>query len=807
VMAGTDPLAADTDGDGVPDGLDVDPTVDSCLDAALPVAWFHDADLDGVGAGAVWFFACPSLAFPPDAAAPLSGDCDDTNPLVTLGEPWYVDEDGDGAGDPDLEGLFCVPPGGDWVSSDTDCDDSDPRIRPGRPEACDGIDNDCDGGVDEGFPARLWYVDSDADDFGRGDPVASCEPPAGSWTDEDGDCDDSRDDIYPGAEEICGDAIDQDCQDGDLLCHGSDGDGDGFCDGESCVDGAMPGDCDDLDPAINPWAAEICNGIDDDCNARVDDGLSPDEDEDGRTALGACGGTADDCNDAVGTIFPGAEETCNGIDDDCDTVIDEGLFVDGDGDGWPAAGGCGIAVADCDDDDPAINPGVEEIPSNGVDDDCDGEVDEDPQYTDDDGDGYCEAAVCNDGSLTGDCDDANAAISPAAIEVLDGLDNDCDGVIDELGTEDLDGDGFTPTEGDCNDTDPLVSPEAEERCNGLDDNCDGLVDASELDLDSDGWRLCDGDCDDNDPRARPYLAEDCSDGIDNDCDGTIDQDSDNDGDGVTTCEGDCRDQEKDGASVHPGADETCNDIDDDCDGVVDEGFDLDGDGVQSCEACNVEVCDCDDLDALSSPGNSEVCGDGRDNDCDGTTDVDEDRDLDGWGTCEGDCNDADPFVSPGASEVCDGRDNDCDGFTDETFDNDEDGYLACAGDCDDFDATSFFGNEEACDMADNDCNGVVDDPWPDGDGDAVSVCAGDCDDTSPKIYPGADEVCGDGIDNNCNGRTDWADKPCDVAQVAPPRWFCQSTGPLPGSAWLVVGGMLVALRRRRYDAEHTDAQT
>jgi hypothetical protein len=132
---------------------------------------------------------------------------------------------------------------------------------------------------------------------------------------------------------------------------------------------------------------------------------------------------------------------------------------DGDADGW------GLAEGDCADDDPDRYPGAIEF-VDGLDQDCDGTVDNDTTAYDDDGDGTSEA--------DGDCDDADAARHPGVPELGNGVDDDCDGTVDEgHRSGDGDGDGFTEDQGDCDDRDADRNPFAADVCNGFDDDCDG----------------------------------------------------------------------------------------------------------------------------------------------------------------------------------------------------------------------------------------------------------------------------------------------------------------------------------------------
>jgi hypothetical protein len=182
---------------------------------------------------------------------------------------------------------------------------------------------------------------------------------------------------------------------------------------------------------------------------------------------------AQDCDDADSDTFPGAVETPDGLDNDCNDCIDD---VDRDNDGFGSNSEPDCTI-DCDETDSTVYPGAPEVPYDGIDQDCDGY-----DLCDVDNDGY-KLEGCQNGT---DCDDANAAVHPGAIEdPINGVDDDCDGEID---IPDRDGDGVTVQDGDCMDVSPDedealsalsagVYPGAQEVCGDLLDNdCDGLFD-------------------------------------------------------------------------------------------------------------------------------------------------------------------------------------------------------------------------------------------------------------------------------------------------------------------------------------------
>lgn len=325
-----------------------------------------------------------------------------------------------------------------------------------------------------------------------------------------------------------------------------------------------------------------------------------------------------DCDDSDSSVFPHAEEVCDGIDNNCDGKLgpDE---VDFDGDGqWVCAG-------DCNDANPIVGLGFFEW-CDGIDNDCSGKIH--IREFDLDFDGF---RPCG-----GDCNDTIPEVFPGADEACDGLDNNCDGYISD-DESDFDQDTHFACGGDCDDHDPLTYPLAPEICDAVDNDCDGELPLEEIDQDEDGFLSCDGDCNDENAEVHPQALEICNDNVDDDCDPATDELNDSDNDGFSICDGDCNDQDwalnlldadQDGAS-------TCDGDCDDADSALNL-LDNDFDGFSTCDN------DCDDEDPGLNPG---------------------DVDQDGFSTCSGDCDDTTELAFPGFQEICnDSIDNDCDGI-------------------------------------------------------------------------------------------------------------------------------------------------
>ncbi|MCK6573893.1 hypothetical protein L6V77_22680 [Myxococcota bacterium] len=662
---------------------------------------------------------------------------------------------------------------------------------------CDYLDNDCDGAVDEDI-----FTDVDPENCG------AC----------------GRTCAFPQATSICveGECAVTGCEDG---FHDFDGDPLNGCEA-ACT--------------ISEGGAELCDYRDNDCDGVVDeDHLPLDENvrhcgtcgnDCRRFANGSFGCSSGHCvvlncepgfRDLDGEVSTGCEyaclptnggvEACDAADNDCDGLVDEDFDLGTDLD---HCGACGAACATpnatpvcrdgrcrierCDpgwvDADSSAVDGCEapcegstEL-CNGVDDDCDGDIDEPyPEVGEPctSGIGACRAPgrfICSPDGAGVRC---GATPLPPADETCNGVDDDCNGTVDE--GFDLDRDGFTRCGGDCDDTSPDVRPGATESCNGRNDDCDARTDEG-YDLDADPFHcgrcgvICAGDAAEMACVGGRCVVETCArgfwnidglpetgceyacvpsdipvercDGRDDDCNGVIDEDFELGGpcDGRGACgQGryECRPGGDRGCSTAPGGSddrsrpETCDGRDEDCDGAVDEDFDLQA-SLEHCGRCQ-RACALDGALAACVGGACTIAGCRR-----GFHDIDG---LPANG-CEYACT-----PSPSQEEVCDARDNDCDGLVDEDWPVGDlcvvegecgQGALECDGTgrgvrCDTAPGSSADRSvPEQCNGRDDDCDGAIDEEIPEALVAADPSNCGGCGHVCPQ-RPGAVSVCDDAV--------------------------------------------------------------
>ncbi|MEZ4265838.1 MAG: MopE-related protein [Myxococcota bacterium] len=686
---------------------------------------------------------------------------------------------------------------------------------PGSPsaEVCDGADNNCNGSVDEGIaPTPTACGTGSCASTGElacvgGTLVDSCAPGAPSAEICDGadnDCNGAVDDGIPSTPTSCG--VGSCAASGQLECTG----------------GTLVDTCTAGTPS-----AEVCDGADNNCNGTVDEGIAPTPTACGTGACASTGELACVGGALIDSCAPGAPsaEICDGVDNNCNGSVDEGIPAE------PTTCGVGACASTGElacsggslvDTCAPGNPSAEVC--DGADNDCNGSVDDGIAPTPTTcGTGACASTgelVCTGGILVDTC----AIGQPGAMDSCDGADNDCDGATDEdfvsepttCGLSGCASTGMTTCIGGVvgDSCVPGTPGLGDPICDGIDEDCDGTTDEDFGGL-GNGTTCGSGVCasegvvecingqviDTCVPGPVTGDDSDC-DLVDNDCDASTDESFAGEptacgigacaGTGITSCSaGVISDSCTPGSPT--GADDDCDGVDNDCDGATDESFvgapTSCGTGV--CAAVGTTVCVAGavtDTCAAGTPTGGDADCDATDNDCDGSTDesfVSEPTSC-GTGACAATgattCtagvigNTCAPGSPTGGDADCDATDNDCDGSTDESFVSEPTscgtGVCAATGatTCtagvigDSCAAGAPTGGDADCDATDNDCDGSTDEsfvgvPTVCGTGACAATGTTTCsagvigDSCSPGSPTGGDADC-DATDNDCDGSTD-----------------------------------------------------
>jgi ELWxxDGT repeat protein len=439
------------------------------------------------------------ISSPPAVISPENG----SNMEIRVNTFYYRDADGDGYGDEGNKIEVCFPVSG-YVLNNTDCNDNNAAIHSGAVEICNGIDDNCNGQIDEGVQTT-FYQDADGDGYGSGIGVLACTQPTGYVTNNTDNCAF----IY----------------NSDQSDTNNDGIGD-VCDNSITINSTLfPFTC----PGASFGIFYIATGVFNSGNIFTAQSSNSSGSFASPVNIGSVTASS---SGSISCILPvnlpagigyririiSSEPAVISPDNGSDLEIRVMVtyYRDADGDGFGTTGyslqncfpipGFVIDNTDCNDNNAAIHPGAVEI-CNGIDDNCNGQIDEgvkETYYLDADGDSYGDPLVTTLACTTPsgyvanntDCNDGDASIYPGAPELCDGKDNNCNGTSDEgvktTFYRDADGDGYgnnaVTTQAcsapsgyvndntDCNDANAAVHPGATETCNGIDDNCDGQED-------------------------------------------------------------------------------------------------------------------------------------------------------------------------------------------------------------------------------------------------------------------------------------------------------------------------------------------